>query len=269
MDSEAENDGGVAVADAPAPVVEVTPEPVAAESAPAPAPAPKPRVADPLINTITGLRSKNRENETRIERLERENAEYRAITERLAKGDKVDPAPTPQPPRPPAPDDAEIDRRAEYKLFVRDVEGVRGRGYQQYGQQRFEDAIRALGAVGADNNEFVQQVMEVDPDNAHALLHDIAQDLSVANELVNMTPGKRVAKLTRMAMAASAKTDPVPAPEPAPKAAAASKVSKAPAPAPAITPSAAKTVDWRSDDASMEEFSRGWEDNMKARHAGR
>ena len=99
MDSEAENDGGVAVADAPAPVVEVTPEPVVTAE-PAPAPAPKPRVADPLINTITGLRSKNRENETRIERLERENAEYRAITERLAKGDKVDPAPTPQPPRP-------------------------------------------------------------------------------------------------------------------------------------------------------------------------
>lgn len=268
MDSEDQNDGGVALVEAPAPVVEAVAEPVPAAE-PEPAPAPKPRVADPLINTITGLRSKNREMEAENERLRREAADAKALADRLSKGDKTEPAP--QPTRQPAPDDAEIDRRAEYKLFLRDVEGVRSRGMQEFGPQ-FNDTIRALGAVGADTDQFVQQVMAVDPEQAHLLLNSLAQDLGATAELVNMDPARRVAKLTRMAMAATAKTDPAPAPAAIPPTAPsppAARTSRAPAPAPIITPSAAKTIDWRDDKASDAEFSRGWDEHMKQRHARR
>jgi hypothetical protein len=236
----------------------------------------------PFIDTITGLRAKTREIETENARLRQEAADARALAERLAKqngGTAPAPVTTPAPAIAPAPfsDDADVDRRADYKLFLRDVNAMRSSGFQQFGPS-FGENIKALDAVGAADDAFVSQVLAVDPANAHVLLHTLATDLEKTVSLVGMDPARRIAELTRLAMAATApKTDATTttvAP-PAPPAAAGkappakSAVSRAPAPPPPVEPNTSKTIDWRSDEASDEEFTRGFNETMAKRVARR
>jgi hypothetical protein len=42
-------------------------------------------------------------------------------------------------------------------------------------------------------------------------------------------------------------------------------VSRAPAPGPSIDPGTSHMVDWRSDKASVEEFSQGWDEEQRSR----
>jgi hypothetical protein len=235
-----------------------------------PQPDKKPRPADTFINTITGLRAAKRELEGELERARREASEARALAERLAAGKEPPQTPTQRPQVEAAPtDEAEVDRRAEYKLFVRDVNDIRAKGVDQFGAQ-FGETIRALAAVGADDDAFVSQVMAVDKANAHVLLNELAQDLERTVNLVGMDPTRRIAELTRMSMATKAKADDKTAPAaPGEPKAPPKIVSKAPPPPPPVTPSASKEVDWRSDAASDEEFNRGFEEMMKRRSARR
>lgn len=260
-----EGEAEVAVIEAPvvvegeAPAAEVQPEPVA-EVVP-----PKEEKQVPLrvmLERIGEANGKRQRAEELAAAAERRAAEAEALAERLAKGEKTDgtvkKAATKD-------DEADIDARAEYKLFMRDVESVRNRGVQTYGTD-FQETIKALGAVGADNDAFIQQVLAVDPSNAHVLLNGLAQDLEKTASLVAMNPNRRIAELTRMSMAATApeKTETVvqPAAKVAPK-----TVSKAPAPAPAIAPSASKAVDWRTDAASDADFDAGFKEMMAKRRA--
>lgn len=226
---------------APADPVAVDPEP-AGDPEPAPEPEPKaavPRVSNPLIDTVTALRAKVREVETDAAQARREAQEARELLAR--QNAPKDPA---APPAPAAPRsvasslDEEVDRRAEHKLFVRDVGAVRDAAFKEFGTS-FNESIRALGAYGADTDEFLSQVLAVDKPNAHHLLKAIADDPERAVSLVGMNPTARIAELTRMAMAAApAKTDPKPAADPKPAEPAKPAISRAPAPKPALTPRA-------------------------------
>ena len=227
---------------------------------------------DPLINTITGLRQKTRDQDAEIARLRQEAQSARDLAESLARGEQQRSAHSDQS-RTATPDDAEVDRRAEYKLFLRDVNAVRSEGIREYGQEKFAETARLLESYGAADDMFLKQVMSVDHARAHQLLHDLARDPHLTISLVNMDPIKRVAELTRMSISRNqdgtfaAKTPDTPA-APAP----AKQISKAPAPAPALQPTAHKTVDWRSPESDKmpdDEWFKAWENDerRKARSA--
>lgn len=137
----------------------------------------------------------------------------------------------------------------------------------------FNSSLNILTAIGATEDDFVQDVLAVDRANAHEIFHKLALDPEKAAVLAGMSSRARIAELTRMTMPAAApaadpKVDPKP-PAKAPAAPAAKQVSKAPPPAPPVEPSAVKVVDWRADTSSEAEFQAGFEDMMKRRNARR
>lgn len=240
----------------PVEVVEPPPEPT-----PEPIP-PKPQMVP--VAVVAGLRGKARELENELAQARRETQEARALAERLTAQQKPEDK---EPPRyiPPVPtDEAEIERKAEYLVFKREVGQVQQRGMEKYGSS-FNDTIRALAAVGADNDAFVSQVLAVDSSKAHELLNSLAQDLEKTATLVSMDPNRRIVELTRMATATpKVETKVAEEPKVPPKV-----VSKAPPPAPIVEPTTHKEIDWRSDEASDEEFDKGYWENMKKRNARR
>jgi hypothetical protein len=222
-----------------------------------------PQLPSGVIDELTKLRAEKRELGERAARLEREASEARALAERAVAADKAISPPT-APRVPPAPtEEAEIDRRAEYKLFQREVSSVITRGQKEFGLADFNETVRALQAYGADSDQFVSEVMAVDRDNAHKLLHTLAHDGAQTIGLLGMTPAQRLAELTRMHMAAkSAEPATSAIPVVPAKPAVAATVSAAPRPAPVVEPSAGKTVmrygDERSDAEFTEDFKK-WE----------
>jgi hypothetical protein len=223
------------------------------------------RPSDPIMGELTTQRTRRREAEERVAQVARENADLRAMVERLSKGQAPQDLPRSQQPQPQF-DPATVDRMAEYKLFLRDVENLRARGTSQYGAE-FTNTIRNLGAIGADQDPFVHSVLAVGGDKAHELLHELAQDIDKTVGLVNMRPEHRIAELTRMTMKAQ---QAAPAASEAAKPTAIGRgVSKAPAPAPALNSSTTKTIDWRDDKVSDAEFSRGFNEMMQKRRSGR
>lgn len=263
---------------APAPVV-TDPAAPTADAAPAVEPAQPPKPQMVPVTVVAELRGKARSLENELAQARREAADARALAERLTAGNKgTEPAAsapaavapavrTPAPSSAPSADD-DVNRRAEYLIFQRDVAAVRDAGMAQYGQQ-FVDTIRALAAYGADDDTFVSQALAVARGNnvpAHVLLHDLAQDGEKTVALVTMTPTQRIAELTRMAMAqAAAKTtDPktADAKTAAPAAATELKpaVSKAPAPKPALAPvAAAPDIDPRTPEGNEKMTDAEWE----------
>jgi hypothetical protein len=136
-------------------------------------------------------------------------------------------------------------------------------GYAAFTGPKFDEMANILGAVGCVNDEFIADVLAVDRPNAHKTLAALAAEPETAARLASLDSRSRIAELTRITMAKAAVVEP-PVPKPAPKV-----VSKAPAPAPVVEPSASKVVDWRQDDASDEEFTRGFEETMKKRSGRR
>ena len=220
--------------------------------------------ADPLISEITKLRARTREQDAALEAARREAADARALADRLAKGDNGDGTGKPVPTPSQSLDDAEIDRRAEYKLFLREVADMRQQGEAAFGKDEFGSTIQSLTAYGADNDGFIRDVMAVDRTGAHALLREIADDPARAIGLVNMTPTQRIAELTRMSIASKTKAAPVVDPKPTTRA-----ISSAPKPAPAISSTTSATKDWRSDKATDAEFTAGFNEMLKNRRARR
>ena len=263
-----DDEGEAHVIEAEAPVIEgQVAEAVEAVEEAEPGAKPAKKSVDPLISEITKLRARLREEEGEKEKLRREATDARALADRLAKGEGADGKPNASQQPAQTLDDAEIDRRADYKLFLREVADMRQVGETAYGKDEFGGVVQSLSAYGADNDEFIRQVMAVDRSNAHAILHDLADDPARAIGLVNMNPTQRIAELTRMSIASKATRAPetaAPARTAAPKA-----ISAAPKPAPAISASTTKQVDWRSDAASEEEFTRGFQEMLKGRQARR
>jgi hypothetical protein len=244
--------------------------PVAAvDPAATPDPPPEPAAGEKtvpvsvMVREITPLRAKVRETEAELQQSRRTIAEQNELLSRLQKpGDQ-------QPPvrhaiQQPQPDD--VDRRAAELVFQRDAQLVSETGLKTYGQG-WVDAVNALNAYGVNSADFVSSVIEIDRTKAHEIMHAIAQDGEKAIALANMTPARRIAEITRMAMAPAAqKTDPTP---PVVPPAPVQKVSRAPAPPPPVDPSASKVKDWRSDEASDDEFTAGFNETMAKRAARR
>lgn len=257
----------------PDPVLSADPppaDPPVADDPPAdPEPAPPKHGLPPsVISQLTDLRGKAREAEERAQRAEREAAEARQLAERLSRGDKgAPPAPTPAP-RQPASGDDEVNRRAAEMVFAQNAQTVSENGVKKFGQG-WVDAVNALNAYGVNSVDFVSSVMEIDREHTHEIMHAIAQDGEKAMQLAAMSPARRIAEITRISMnmgATAPKADPKTETPPAPKAPVAPKqVSKAPAPPPPVEPSGTKVVDWRSDDASEEEFDAGFWKNQEER----
>jgi len=132
---------------------------------------------------------------------------------------------------------------------------------------QWNDTVSALTAFGVNTPDFIVDVIDIDPANAHQIMHDIAQDGERAVALASMSKARRIAEITKMTMAAERGPDgkfvpkePTKAPEP-PK-----KVSQAPPPPPPVTPTATKEVDWRADNSTEDEFQKGFEEMMTRRN---
>ena len=219
------------------------------------------------LSVVSGLRAKNRELEDRATAAERQAADARALAERLQRGqqppaDQAAPAPPPTPPQPLQND--EIERQAAALVFQRDAKHISETGLATYGQG-WVQAVAALDAYGINSPAFVADVMEIAPGRVHDVMFQIAQDGERAVQLAQMTPARRAAEITRIAMAASAPDAPAPAAPAVPAKPAPRVGSRAPAPPPPVTPSASKTVDWRSDEASDADFDRGFWKNLEER----
>ena len=268
MNTEGEEGDGAVIE--PEPVVAavdpaVVDPPVAEVTDTEPEPKKGRKPADPLISEITKLRARTREQDAALEAARREAADARALADRLAKGDNGDGTAKPTPTPSQTLDEAEIDRRAEYKLFLREVADMRQQGEAAFGKDEFGSTIQSLTAYGADNDAFIRDVMAVDRSGAHTLLREIADDPARAIGLVNMTPTQRIAELTRMSIASKTKpAAPVTDAKPAQRA-----ISSAPKPAPAISSTTSAAKDWRSDKATDAEFTAGFNQMMKERRARR
>ncbi len=178
--------------------------------------------------------------------------------------------PVADPPRvpnlPPEDFNASVRAEAQRMRLSEDSTAVRDAGLKEFGAE-FGQSLGILTAVGATSDDMVLDLIAVDKANAHKILASLAKDPEKAASLVGMDSRRRIAELTRMADAITAPTSSTPAPKPGatpPK-----QVSRAPNPAPPVDPSASKTVDWRTDDASDEEFDRGFKETMAKRSARR
>ena len=207
----------------------------------------------------------------RAQAAEQRAADAEALAARLQAGKDppaADPA-RPVPPSPASPDfNTAVQREAQRQRLAEDSSAVRDAGLREFGGD-FGQSLSILTAIGATNDEMVLDLLAVDKPNAHKILANLAKDPEKAASLVGMDSRRRIAELTRMAdaIAAPAKTDGTPAPKPG--AAPAKGISKAPPPPPPVDPSASKVTDWRADEASDEEFDRGFKEMMAKRSARR
>jgi hypothetical protein len=225
---------------------------------------------DVFVREITPLRSRVRETETENERLRRQLRDSTDMLTRLQQKPGDTPATSPAPRSEPVtePPQLDVERRAAEMLFTRDAQRISETAYKAYGQG-WIDSVNLLNSFGLNSGDFVSSVMDVvGSDKTHEVMHAIAQEPEKAAALASMSPARRISEITRISLAMDAKpaAPAAPAPPPAPPA---RTVSRAPAPPPPVEPSASKPVDWRSDKASDDEFSRGWDENAAKRRARR
>lgn len=235
-------------------------EPVVAAVEPA---EPEP-VVDPVVDQETEDKRKNPWFLKRIsaEAEARRVAEQRAtdaeaMLERLQKGKET---PAAQPAAASPDFQTAVQREAARQRLSEDSTAIRDAGFRKFGAA-FGENLAVLNAAGAVADDMVMDLIAVDKANAHEILASLAQDPERAASLAGMDSRRRTAELTRISMAINA---PAAA---APKAATtpAKQVSKAPAPPPPVEPSASKVTDWRADDASDEDFDRGFRETMLKR----
>ncbi len=255
----------VEAAPEPTPEIAETPEQLPPEQLP-PERSTKPVMVP--VAVVADLREKKRGLEADNERLNRELTEARALAERLQRGggnatDATAHIAPPATPRSQQPNE-DVQRAAAEMVINRDIARVNERGMSAYAGQ-WNDTVSALSAFGVNTPDFLVDVIDIDPANAHQIMHDIAQDGERAVALASMSKARRIAEITKMTMAvergADGKFIPKDPPKEPPK-----KVSQAPPPPPAVTPSASKEVDWRADNSSEDEFQKGFEEMMARRN---
>ncbi len=249
------------------PVAANEPEPVQEPAAPAADPAKKPW----YIERLSHESARARQAEEARAAAERRAAEAEALARELqARAGTANPnpgqAPAAQPPvqTRTAPDfETAVQREAAQRMMAQSRTDIINQGYATFGKARFDDTANILAAVGAVGDDFLSDVLAIDRANAHKTLAAIASDPENASRLAQMDSRTRIAELARMTFAAQpAAAEPKPAPAP-------KQASKAPAPAPSLTPAATRTVDGYDDKASDEEFTRQFNERMKARGARR
>lgn len=247
------------------PAVLGTTEPPADDTPPASEPQPEPTARTIPLETftreVTPLRAKVRDLELGREEDRRQLAQARELLERFQRsGSNAEPsAPTPTAqPTTRQPTQAEIEQAAFQLNFQRDAARVIEAGQRAYGAKQWQDSVAIMQSFGLDNVEFVNSVMEIaGRDKAHEVVHALTQEPEKAVALASMSPARRIAEITRISERMTAKPAAAAASVQAPKPPA-KTVSQAPAPAPRVEPTAGTVVDWRSDKASDDEFSRGW-----------
>lgn len=228
-------------------------EPAVAEHPPEPANKKKPWFLDRISAEAEARRQ-----------AEADRDNYKALAERLQTPKSGDVPPPPVASSSSVRDfDAAVQAQAARLRFNDDCTAVGDAGFREFGAS-FNEGIAGLNAVGATSDDFLLDLYAVDKPGAHKILNLLAKDLEKAAALTKMDSRHRIAELTRMATPAPTATT-----EPKPPAAPPTKVSKAPAPPPPVTPSATTIVDWRSDKASDEEFTKGFNETMAKRAARR
>jgi hypothetical protein len=190
----------------------------------------------------------------RAEAAEKRATDAGALAERLQRQPSSQtPQPSFEPAPQPQPSQADVQREAARMRLHEDTTEVLGKGMAQFGAS-FQQSLAILNAANVVNNdEFVADLIAVDRANAHVVLSNLAKEPERAASLAAMNPRQRIAELTRMSMAPK-ETKP-----------AAPGVSRAPAPAPHVAPSSSNVKDWRQDDASDDDFDRGFSETMKKR----
>jgi hypothetical protein len=262
----------------PAPEPAPTPEPAPVATAPVPEPAPTPEPEPTpapvessktpwFVTKIAEESARAQEALTKVAAAERRAAEAEALAKRLQDAPKAGEQPqhTPTAPAPQPPAQADFDsavqRAAAAQRMVETRNEIIRNGNAAFGGAAFNNSANILAAMGCATDDFISDVVAIDRNNAHKLLSDIAANPENAARLAQLDSRSRIAELARMTAA------------PAPVATAPVKpavvASRAPAPAPAIQPSTSVTKDWRSDEASDEEFHNGWLETMAKRRGNR
>lgn len=198
----------------------------------------------------------------------RRQAEQRAVdaealAARLQASGNPPAADAPRAPAPAAGDfNTAVQREAQRLRLADDSTAVRDAGFKEFGGD-FGNSLSILTAIGATSDDIVLDVLAVDKANAHKIFENLAKDPEKAASLVGMDPRRRIAELTRMSDALAPKAAAAPAAKPGavpPKG-----ISKAPAPPPPVDPSASKTIDGYSDEATDDQFTAQFNERMKAR----
>lgn len=204
----------------------------AADPAPAPA-APHGNAGKSpwYMKEIAQTREEKRQERSAREAAEQRAADLQAIIERMQSGaDPAAPKPAPAAAAAPPPQDfnAAVKAQAAKERLYEDTLTVRSAGETAFPD--FGASLDILNAVGATSDDFVSDVLAVDKAGAHVIFDKLAKDPEKAASLVGMDSRRRIAELTRMAVAP--KTEAKPAAEPKP----ATQISRAPAPKPAASP---------------------------------
>lgn len=220
---------------APAPEVTETPAAVEPEAAPEAKPEPRSEAPKWAFERIGEETTKRQAAEERARAAERRAAEFEQIVQRLQQQPSDPAKPATSPARQEnSVDQSAVQQEAARQLLQRDLRNVSEAGAKEFGA-KWNDAVAALDACGANSVDFVQGVIELDPANAHKIMFQIAQDPESAVRLTRMNATRRGAEITRMIMASDAAVKPEPKSaktEPGPKPA----ISRAPAPKPAMAP---------------------------------
>lgn len=255
-------DGDGAVVDPPA-IVDPPVDPALAADPPAD-PTPEPARNQPpkwALDRISAETAKREESDRQRDAAERRAADAEALAARLQAGANPDPAPRPAPPAQNI--DQMVNDRAQQIRLNEDSTAIKSAGLSEFGAA-FGETLAILNAVGAVSDDIVLNMVAVDKANAHKILTTLAKDPEKAASFAKLDSRRQIAELTRMSDALKADPKPVIVPAVAP-AVVPKTGSKAPPPAPPVDPSASKTIDWRSDEASDDDFSKGWNERQAQR----
>jgi hypothetical protein len=227
--------------------------------------------------------SKRQAFEQRATAAETKAANLQAIIDRMQAENRTPPDPNapPRQPEPAArapaaeqPDMAEAVRReVDSREATRTLSGVIGKGVQEFTKAEWDEKMGILGSLVTDDAAlvaFAQDVIAVDPENAHRIIFELANDPGKAADLASMNVRQRTAELTRMSMTEQAKNPPAakvadPAP-PAPKV----PVSKVPAPV-AVPRAHAEPgeIDPTTPEGNDKLDDKAWEKWYKDKHYGK
>lgn len=227
---------------------------------------PKPRADKWAIDEITALRAKNREmaaEAVKAAQLQAERDHWKALAEQANAG-AAPPAAPPRTTPQPGMDEFQTAVKAEASrlAFLKECEDVAAVGGQTY--KDWNETLGIVNAIGASSDDFLQDVFAADRANAHAILHELANDPTTARRMVNMDSRQRIGALVKMAVKLEAERKPAAkaASAPPPKA-----LSQAPAPLSRMEPgNAAPDADLYAEIPDAQ-WSRAWDAKYGARRA--
>ena len=162
-----------------------------------------PRADKWAIDEITALRAKNREiaaEAANAAQLKAERDHWKALAEQVA-APTATPAAPPAKPVPQAGTDefqTAVKAEAARLSFLKECEDIAAVGSQSF--KDWAETIGIINAIGASSDDFLQDVIAADRANAPALLHELANDPTMARRLVGMDARNRVGALAKMAV---------------------------------------------------------------------